>query len=291
MNSAIEGELVRFALPKGRMYDQVVGLMADSGIRVSRSERDYRPNINLDGFNTKILKPRNVIGMLAEGARDIGFAGNDWVKEMNADLVELLDTKLNPVRLVVAVPSEQVASGEFPKPNMIVASEYVELANGWINQKEYDAKVLTTFGATEVFPPEDADCIIDNTATGSTLRANNLTIVDEVMKSSTRLYANPRSLENAVIRDKVDTLVMLLKSVLEARERIMLDLNVAASNLDSVVACLPCMRKPTISSLHNNDWYAIRSAVRREELVGLIPLLKSHGACDIVTSLPGQIIP
>ena len=284
-------QTIRFALPKGRMFEQVVTLLSEAGIKVSKSERDYRPRINLDNFNTKILKPRNVISMLSEGARDIGFAGNDWVAEMGADLVEMLDTGLNPVRLVVAAPADLVHSGQFPPDGMTIASEYVQLASEWIKRKQINAKVLQTFGATEVFPPEDADCIIDNTATGSTLRANNLEIVDEVMTSSTKLYANPRALENPFVRDNLESLVTLLRSVLEARQRVMVELNVSADNLDAVIECLPCMRKPTISSLHGDAGFAIRAAVPRPELVQLIPELKARGACDIVTSSFGQIIP
>ena len=273
------------------MFDEVLSLLGEAGIQVRKSERDYRPSINLDDFNTKILKPRNVITMLAEGARDIGFAGNDWVREMRAELVELLDTGLNPVRLVVAAPADMVSESRFPFAGMRIATEYVQLANDWLAQQQLQAKVLQTYGATEVFPPEDADCIIDNTASGSTLRANNLQIVDEVMQSSTKLYANPRSLENPGIRNRVDTLVTLLRSVLEARSRVMVELNVSAECLDQVVEVLPCMRRPTISTLHGDAGFAIRAAVPKNELLKVVPLLKERGATDIVTSSFAQIVP
>jgi ATP phosphoribosyltransferase len=273
------------------MFEEIVRLLNDSGIRVTQSDRDYRPNISISGFSAKILKARNVVGMLAAGARDVGFAGEDWVKEMDVDLVELIDTRLNPVRLVAAAPSEILENGQLPNRHLVVATEYTNLAKNWINNAGIDAKVLTTFGATEVFPPEDADCIIDNTASGSTLGANNLTIVDELMTSSTRLYANPRSLDQTRIRDRVDTMVMLIESVLAARQRLMVDLNVPKDQLETVIDILPCMREPTISPLHDNEWFAVRVAVRRDELVELIPVLKANGAADIVTSAPDQIIP
>ncbi len=283
--------IVQFALPKGRMFDQIVRLLSDAGIHIRKTERDYRPSLSIEGFSTKILKPRNVISMLAVGARDIGFAGNDWVSETGTELVELLDTKLNPVKLVAAAPREILHDGQLPERKIVVATEYPAIAGRWIAAQNIDASILTTFGATEVFPPEDADCIIDNTATGSTLRANNLQIIDEIMQSSTRLYANPRVMENRDTREKVDALVMLLQSVLEARKRSMIDLNVAKENLEAVLQLLPCMREPTVSPLKNQQWFAVRSAVKRTELVQLIPKLKSAGARDIVTSNPDQIIP
>ncbi len=273
------------------MFDQLVSLMADAGIKVRQSERDYRPSFSLPGFTTKILKPRNVVSMLVAEARDVGFAGADWVREMNATLIPLLDTGLNPVRLVAAAPEQFLVDGKLPNRPLVIASEYTEISKRWITDQGLDATVLTTFGATEVFPPEDADCIIDNTATGSTLRANNLAIVDEIMTSSTMLYANEKALDNLVFRERIEVLVMLLQSVLDARERVMLDLNVSRDNLAKVIDCLPCMREPTVSSLRNESWFAIRAAVKRSELLKLIPVLKQHGACDIVTSSPAQIIP
>ncbi len=281
---------LRLALPKGRMYDAIVGLLAGAGIKIRVSERDYRPQVSLEGINAKILKPRNVIGMLQAGARDIGFAGADWVVETGANLIDLLDTGLNPVRLVVAAPLDILIDGQLPPRRLVVASEYPALAQNWINRVGIDATVLTTFGATEVFPPEDADCIVDNTATGSTLRANGLKIVDEIMTSSTRLYASPHALEVPHLKGYIDDFVMLVTSVLDARRRVLLDLNVEASKLAAVTALLPSMREPTISQLSNDGWYAVRSAVPRNQLAQIIPALKGAGACDIITSAPEQII-
>ena len=228
--------------------------------------------------------------MLEADARDIGFAGADWVVETGGDLIELLDTGLNPVRLVVATPVEILVDGKLPQRPLIVASEYTALAEQWIKKNGIDAKVLTTYGATEVFPPEDADCIIDNTATGSTLRANGLKIVDEVMRSSTRLYANPKTMENPRLRKQIETIVMLLQSVLDARQRVMIDLNVEATNLEKITAILPSMREPTVSSLSNSGWHAVRSAVPRKQLADVIPALKAAGANDIIITAPEQLV-
>lgn len=279
------------ALPKGRMYEQIVSLLSGAGIRITESSRGYRPRISLSGCSAKILKPRNVISMLTAGARDVGFAGCDWIRETGADLVQLLDTGLNPVRLVVATPEQFLVNGNLPDRHLVIATEYPNIAAEWIANRNLDASVLPTFGATEVFPPEDADCILDNTATGSTLRANGLVIIDEVMTSSTQMYASGEALENDQIKAKLDDLVMLLESVLLARQRVMMDLNAPRAELDAICEMLPSMREPTVSPLSDNDWVAVRAAIPRDRLVELIPRLKSAGACDIVTSPAAQIIP
>lgn len=283
--------VVRIALPKGRMFDQVVDTLKGAGISIRQSERGYRPTISLPNFNAKILKPRNVISMLNAGARDIGFAGADWVAETNSDLPELLDTGLNPVRLIVAAPHEILENGQLPKRPLVIASEYPELTRRWIQEEGLDAEVLTTYGATEVFPPEDADCIVDNTATGSTLRANGLDIIAEIMTSTTRIYASKQAMENAEIKQQLDDFIMLLDSVLRARERVMMDLNVAQTDLAAVIECLPSMRQPTVSPLSDSGWVAIRSAVPRKQMAQLIPQLKAAGACDIVITSAEQLIP
>ncbi|MEL7497883.1 MAG: ATP phosphoribosyltransferase [Planctomycetota bacterium] len=291
MSSELESGVIRLALPKGRMFDQIVDLLKDAGITIRSSERGYRPNISLANYSTKILKPRNVIGMLQAGARDLGFAGADWVVETKTELHEVLDTRLNPVRLVVAAPTELLENGKLPNRHLVVATEYPELASNWIQQQGLDASVLQTYGATEVFPPEDADCIIDNTATGSTLRANGLEIIDEIMTSSTRLYASTAAMEDPACRKMIDDLVMLLESVLKARLRVMMDLNVTQENLDAVLAILPSMKSPTVSSNSDSEWVAIRSAVPRKELAEVIPKLKAAGAADIVITTAEQLIP
>ena len=291
MSPSRDPNLVRIALPKGRMYEEIVALLNGAGITIRNSARGYRPTISLTNYDAKILKPRNVISMLVAGARDVGFAGADWLDEMGVELVEILDTRLNPVSLVVAAPHEILTDGELPKRHLVIASEYPNMAQRWIENKGIDAEVLTTYGATEVFPPEDADLIIDNTATGSTLRANGLTIIDEIMKSSTRLYASRSAMENPAIKTQLEDLGLLLEAVLRARQRVMMDLNVAEGDLDAVLQVLPTMRQATISSLSSDGWYSVRSAVPRDELAEVIPKLKAAGACDIVTTSAEQLIP
>ena len=290
MSPNLDPSIVRLALPKGRMFGQVVDLLKGAGISIHQSERGYRPNISLPFFSAKILKPRNVISMLAAGARDLGFAGEDWIQETGTELHELLDTGLNPVRLIVAAPHQLLVDGKLPNKKIVIASEYPELAQRWISSQSIEASILQTYGATEVFPPEDADCIIDNTATGSTLRANGLHIIDEIMTSSTRLYASQKAMDNPEIRNRIEDFAMVIRAVLEARKRVMMDLNVAQENLEAVINCLPSMRTPTVSPLSNSNWVAVRAAIPRKQLAEIIPKLKSAGACDSVTTAAEQLI-
>jgi ATP phosphoribosyltransferase len=284
--------VLRLALPKGRMQTGVFDLLSDASITLRAGERDYRPVISLPGFEVKILKPQNIVRMLDVGARDIGFAGADWVAELDADLVEVLDTGLDPVRLVAAAPGALLRDGQLPTGQpLVVASEYERLTRDWITARGLDATFLKAYGATEVFPPEDADCIIDNTATGSTLRSNDLDIVDELMRSSTRLYVNPRVLDDPGGREQVDNLVMLLRSVLESRRRVMVEVNVPSDRLDELVAILPCMRVPTVSTLNGDAGFAVKVAVPRADLTSLIPLIKGKGGTDIVVTALAQIVP
>jgi len=283
--------LLRLALPKGRMYDNVVRLLGDAGIGVHIGARGYRPTLSLTGVETKLLKPQNIVEMLHLGSRDVGFAGADWVAELGAELVELLDLQLDPVRLVAAAPEDLLEDGALPSRPLVVASEYARLTRDWIARTGLDARFVRSYGATEVFPPEDADCIVDNTATGATLAANDLLIVDELMRSSTRLYASPRAAEDPAKRAALDDLVLVLRAVLEARQRVMVEVNVSAERLEAVVAVLPCMREPTISQLHGSAGYAVKAAVPRVSLPRLIPEVRACGGTDIVVSALSQIVP
>ena len=289
--ASVRTRALRLGLPKGRMHDNIMSLLREAGIRVGVEPRGYRATLDLAGFEVKILKPQNIVEMLHVGSRDLGFAGADWVAELDADLVDLLDTGQDPVSIVAAAPDSILEDGRLPDRPLTVASEYVELTRRWIEKEGLDARFVRSYGATEVFPPEDADCIVDNTATGSTLRANRLTILDELMRSSTRLYANPRALDDPTTRDRVEDLTLLLRSVIDARRRVMLEVNVPRDRLEAVVAILPCMREPTVSGLHAESGFAVKAAVPRRDLPQLVLSIKAAGGSDIVVSDLAQIVP
>jgi ATP phosphoribosyltransferase-like protein len=173
----------------------------------------------------------------------------------------------------------------------VIASEYERLARSWIDERGLDATFVRSYGATEVFPPEDADVIVDNTATGETLAANGLAIVDELMMSSTRLYASQGAVADPEKKAAIDGLVLSLRSVLEARMRAMLELNVSLADLEAVIDALPAMREPTVAMLHGGAGMAVKAAVPRSDLPRLIPRLRQLGATDIAVSRLEQIVP
>ena len=282
---------LRLALPKGRMHAGVAELLEDAGIRILATARGYRPRLSLPGCEVKILKPQNIVEMLQLGSRDVGLTGADWVAELDGEAVELLDTGLDPVRIVAAAPAELLAGGALPPRRLVVASEYERLTRLWIERRGLDARFVRSYGATEVFPPEDADVIVDNTATGSTLEANGLEVVDEIMTSSTHLYAGRGALEDPARKSRIEDLRLLLASVLEARRRVMVEVNAPADRLEAVVGLLPCMREVTVSPLYGDAGFAVKAAVPRDQLPVVIPAIKAAGGSDVVVTRVGQIVP
>ncbi|MFQ5704185.1 MAG: ATP phosphoribosyltransferase [Gemmatimonadales bacterium] len=282
---------LRMGIPKGRMEGAVLKLLEDSGIRVTPTARGYRPEISLPHAEAKLLKPQNIVEMLTVGSRDVGFTGADWAAELDGALVEVLDTGLDPVEVVVSASKELLCDGNLPARPLLVASEYESLARRWIAARGIDARFVRSYGATEVFPPEDADVIIDNRATGATLKANGLVVIDTIMGSSTRLYASPLVWRDPELRQRIELLRVLLTSVLEGRRRVMVEVNAPRECLAAVVGALPCMRQPTVASLYGEPGFAVRAAVPREALTAVIPAVKNAGATDIVVSELCQIVP
>jgi ATP phosphoribosyltransferase-like protein len=193
---------------------------------------------------------------------------------------------------LAAAPRELLVEGRLPTGRRwTVASEYESLTRGWVTRMGLQADVVRSYGATEVFPPEDADFIIDNTATGSTLVANGLEIFDTLLHSSTRLWAHPAAWADPARRERIEHLAMLLRSVMDARSRVILELNVGAADLERLVAILPCMKTPTVSPLHGGTGFAVKVAVARKLVPELIPVIRRSGGSDILVTEPTQIIP
>jgi ATP phosphoribosyltransferase len=281
-------EKLHLLLPKGRLQDKVLKLLERVGLNFSFSSRSYRPVCSDPEVDAKILKPQNIASLVALGRHDVGFVGRDWIIELgldgeDSDLVEVMDLGFNPVRIVAAVPDSLLKDGEIQAQSpMVVASEYEKLTRQYLEKKGLDAVFIKAYGATEALPPEDADMIVDNTSTGATLIQNRLTIVDELMRSTTRLIANRKALENPMKKAKLDKLVMLIKSSLEADRRVLLEMNVSKEDLDAVVAELPSMKAPTISQLMGDQGVAVKTAVLSKDAPALIPRLIELGAKDIL---------
>jgi ATP phosphoribosyltransferase len=276
---------LRMLLPTGRIQEKVLTLLSQIGINLSTKNRCYKPLCKESGIEAKMVKGQNIPSLVALGRQDCGFSGYDWVLEQDANVVELLDLGFDPVQIVAAIPEELAAKGRdvwSAKKSLIIASEYRRLTEKYIEQNKLDAVFLQTFGATEALPPEDADMIVDNTATGSTLSANRLVIVDEIMQSTTRFICNAAALEDPVKKKALDEIVLLMKSTLRARQKVLIEMNVDAKDFERVVANAPCMRAPTVSELYGGQGYAIKIAVPTSEVKDLIPKLVALGARDIL---------
>ena len=275
---------LKMLIPTGRIQEKVLTLLGQIGINLATKNRSYKPICSESGIEAKMLKGQNIPSLIDLGRQDCGFAGDDWVFEQKADIVELLDLGFDPVRIIAAVPDELAQQGRdvWMKRKLVIASEYRRLTQRYIETNKLDAVYLQTFGATEALPPEDADLIIDNTATGSTLAANRLTIVDELMRSTTRFICNKAALENPAKKKALDEIVLLMQSTLRAREKVLIEMNVDKADFERVVAFVPCMKAPTVSELYGGQGYAIKIAVPSSQVKELIPKLVSLGARDIL---------
>lgn len=272
---------LRILLPKGRIYDNVAALFSDAGISIYLPERAYRPSVNQDDLEAKVMKPQNIGKLLELGAHDVGFTGVDWIRETKADVVEILDLGFDKVRIVAAVPNG-IDDAMLKSKRMIVATEYVNNAEVWLKTQCINYLIVRTNGATEVFPPDDADMIIDNTATGRTLQENGLRIVDTIMESSTRMFASKEAMADPKKSKKIQELKMLFEAVLVARNRVMLEMNVSKARFSDLVSGIPAMKSPTVAPLYGDDGYAVKIVVKKDEVPVLMPKLKSLGATDIL---------
>lgn len=281
---------INLGLPKGRMASGVDALLADAGIVVRSSDRAYRATLSIEGFNAKLLKPQNIVGLLDSGALDLGFAGADWIAEQKSDAVLLVDTGLDPVRIVVAGPE----GAALPPPSargVRIASEFEYLTTRWLADNNIDGIFVRSYGATEVFPPDDADLIIDVAASGATLRANQLVVLDDVMESRTGLYASPTALADPTKRKQIDDFVLLIESVLRARRQVMITMNVDADRLEALLGVLPSMSAPTVSSLAGRAGYAVNTVVARSALITLVPEITRIGGRDLIATELFLVVP
>lgn len=272
---------LRIAIPKGSIYESVVTLLVDAGIHIYKNERVYRPIVNDPELEIKILRPQNIPELIEYGSHDTGFTGKDWIVESQVEVVEVLDLKLDPVKIVSAIP-ENMDEKNLRKKRIIVASEYERLTKNFLDKEGFRYRYVRTYGATEVYPPEDADMIVDNTATGNTLKEHKLKIFKVIMDSTTRFIASKKIIKDIWKRNKIEELKMVFQAVLDARERVMLEMNVPKDKFDAIVKILPCMRSPTVAPLYGEKGFAVKVAVKKNEVAKLIPKLKKLGATDIL---------
>ena len=278
---------LRVLLAKGRIYESVHELLSDVGISMELKDRTYFPTSNQDDLAFQVVKPQIVGSLLANGRADVGFSGKDWVHENGVEgrIEEIIDLGFDPVRIVAAVP-EQVDYDALIKTPVTIATEYENLSRRWAADKKIDGTIFRTWGTSEGFVRNTADSLaqilIDNTSTGSSLRANDLKIVDTLMTSSTRMYAAKAALADSEKKRKIMELKMLFESVLNARGRVMLEMNVSKENFGPLIKALPSMKSPTVSPLFGENGYAVKIAVKKSDVPTLLPKLRALGATDIL---------
>ncbi len=272
---------LKMVIPKGKLYNKVEELLSDIGLTLIGDSRNYRPSLYGCDIEVKLLKSQNIPEMVALGQHDIGFAGMDWIVEQDADVEVLEDLGFNPVKIVSCIPEEWDWQ-EIKQREIIVASEYKKIAAKYLDSIGANYKLFRAYGATEVFPPEDADMVIDNTSTGSTIRANRLKIIGTAMESSTQFIANKAVMNDPIKKKQIDDLLLLMRGVMNGRKRVLLEMNCTQDNVEAIVSLLPAMRSPTVSKLYKGDGFAIKAAIERKVTKDLLPKLISAGATDIL---------
>ena len=274
-------------LPKGSLQESTFALFKRAGFNVSCSSRSYIPSIDDDEIKCRLLRPQEMSRYVELGLLDAGICGYDWVYENGSDVQEICELNYskatsNPVRWVLAVPNDSKIKNVRDLRGKRISTEAVGLVKRYLKKHGVKADVEFSWGATEVKAPELVDAIVDLTETGSSLRANNLRIVDTILVSTTRFIANKASWRNKAKRAKLEQLKMLLTGALEARRRVLLKCNAPAKALDKVVKALPALHAPTVNKLNDDTWFAVESVVEESEVRNLIPALTAAGATGII---------
>ena len=278
---------LKLGIPKGSLQEATAQIFKKAGYTISISSRSYFPVIDDDEMSCMLIRAQEIAKYVEMGVLDAGLTGYDWVVENNADVEEICELiyakqGLRPIRWVLAVPQDSSIQSVQDLEGKSIATEGVELTRSYLERHGVHAHVEFSWGATEVKPPVLVDAIVEITETGSSLRANNLRIVDTVLESTTRLIANKKALENPEKRAKIENLSLLLQSALRAEEKVGIMLNVAQDNLENVLSLIPALKGPTVSPLTTEGWVAINTIVDETVVRNLFPKLKAAGAEGIV---------
>ena len=274
-------------LPKGSLQESTFALFKRAGFTVTCSSRSYIPTIDDPEIKCRLLRPQEMSRYVELGLLDAGICGYDWVYENGSDVQEVCELNYskatsNPVRWVLAVPNDSKIKSVKDLAGKRISSEAVGLVKRYLKKNGVKADVEFSWGATEVKAPELVDAIVDLTETGSSLRANNLRIVDTILTSTTRLIANKKAWKVKAKREKLEQLKMLLLGALDAQKRVLLKLNAPAKKLEKVTAALPALHAPTVNKLNDADWFAVESVVEEQQVRDLIPVLRAAGATGII---------
>jgi len=278
---------LKLGLPKGSLQESTFKLFGKAGYRVQVSSRSYYPTIDDQHIDCTLVRAQEMARYVDIGIFDVGLTGKDWILEQNADVVEVAELRyakggLNPVRWVVAVPEDSPIKSVKDLKGKRIATELVGYTKRYLKSKGVTADIEFSWGATEVKPPRLADAIVELTETGSSLRANNLRIVEVMLESTTRLIANKKAWNDPWKRKKIESMAMLLQGALAAEEKVGLKMNAPKANLKEICGLLPSMHAPTISHQTDPEWVSLEVILDEKVARDLIPRLKRRGASGIV---------
>lgn len=278
---------LRLGLPKGSLQETTQRLFVQAGFRLRIGERSYYPDIDDPEVECILIRAQEMARYVGQGVLDAGITGIDWTTESRSRVKELADLRApwpnyGPVRWVVAVKEDSKIRKPKDLAGKRIATEVVNLTRAYLRRHGVKAEVEFSWGATEVKPPLLADAIVDVTETGSSLRANNLRVIDTVLESTPWFIANPDSVKDAWKSRKMERLLLMLKGAIEAIDRVGLMMNVPKAKLDAVLALLPALGTPTLSTLSDERWIAINTVIEERLATGLYPKLAEAGARAIV---------
>ena len=287
--------ILKLGIPAGSLQNATVELFRKAGYSISISSRSYYPTIDDPEIECLTIRAQEMARYVHQGILDAGITGHDWVVETNADVkevCELVFSKVSrkPVRWVLAVPEDSDINSVKDLEGKRIATEAVGLTNQYLDKHGVIAEVEFSWGATEVKPPRLVDAIVEVTETGSSLRANNLRIIDVVLESTTRLIANNTASVDPWKKQKLDDIALMLRSCLSAEGKVGLMLNVRRKDLEQVLKGLPALQQPTVSSLSDPDWVAISTIIEEPIVRTIVPQLKNAGATGIVEFPINKII-
>ncbi len=278
---------LKLGIPKGSLENATIDLFRRAGYNISVSSRSYFPSIDDPEIECMLIRAQEMARYVEDGILDAGLTGLDWVKESEADVETVADliyskASFGKVRWVLAVPESSTIHSVKDLEGKVIATELVQFTKNYLKANGVTAKVEFSWGATEVKPPILADAIVEVTETGSSLRANKLRIVEELMSSNTQLIANKDSWADAWKQQKLSDIRLLLDGAIAALGRVGLILNVRTADLNKVLATLPALKNPTISQLSDPEWVAVHTILEEITVRTLIPRLKAAGAQGIV---------
>jgi len=279
--------VLKLGLPKGSLEQATIEKMAKAGYNISVSARSYAPYVDDDELEIRLIRAQEVSRYVEHGYLDCGITGHDWITENGSDVHEVgefLFSKATrqPARWVLAVPQNSPVRSAKDLNGKRVATEVVNLTKKYLKQHGVKAEVEFSWGATEVKAHELVDASVEITETGSSLRANNLRIVDTLLVSTPRLIANRAAWKDRWKREKIETLALLLHGALEAEAKVGLKMNIAERNLAKLLKSLPALRNPTVSHLSQPGWVAVETIIDEHVVRELIPQLKAAGAEGII---------